>query len=398
MAQTDTPQTIEHLKRFLIIRLLAVMIFIFACEGIINLIVTRIMFPVFNILFGTETIFTNQSSGENIILLLRMAGYLLLTGINVILPRSLSGIFSYISADLWKNSNLLTGMSGIEQLLIFVVLFVFICLYLFPYILGILYYSSIVVRKMEEVREYDRRQQEAFTRKRNLLLSDITHDLKTPITTVAGYVQALNDGMVEDPEKQKQYLEAIRRKSLEISELITLLFNYVKLDSEGFVLKKECINITELILQLVAGAYTDMEENGMLPNIDIPEMAEYADVDKMQFSRAFTNLLTNAIKHNVSGTRIKIGMKKKLGYLVIKVMDSGEPIEPALAQHLFDPFVMGDESRNSRGGSGLGLSVSKKIIEMHGGDLTLEQPTEEGYAKAFCIRIKQTEEKPYEYE
>lgn len=176
MAQTDTSQTIEHLKRFLIIRLLAVMVFIFACEAIINLIVTRIMFPVFNTLFGTEPIFTNQSAGENIILLLRMAGYLLLAGINILLPNGLTGIFSYISAGLWKNSNLLTGMSGPEQMLIFVVLFVFICLYLLPYMVGILYYSGIVVRKMEEVREYDRRQQEAFARKRNLLLSDITHD------------------------------------------------------------------------------------------------------------------------------------------------------------------------------------------------------------------------------
>lgn len=93
MAQTDTSQTIEHLKRFLIIRLLAVMVFIFACEAIINLIVTRIMFPVFNTLFGTEPIFTNQSAGENIILLLRMAGYLLLTGINILLPNGLAGIF-----------------------------------------------------------------------------------------------------------------------------------------------------------------------------------------------------------------------------------------------------------------------------------------------------------------
>ena len=206
---------------------------------------------------------------------------------------------------------------------------------------------------------------------------------------------AVRDG---NPEKQKQYLESIRKKSLEMSELITLLFNYVKLDSEGFDLKKERINITELVLQLVAGAYTDMEEAGMIPDIDIPEEADYAEIDKMQFSRAFTNLLTNAIKHNEAGTSIKISMKKKLSYLVIKVMDSGERIDLELAQQLFDPFVMGDESRNSRGGSGLGLSVSKKVIEMHGGNLTLEQPTEEGYTKAFCIKIKQVEEKPYEYE
>lgn len=398
MAQIETPQKIEHLKRFLILRLLVVMLCIFASEGIINLIVTKILFPIFNILFGTETIFVNQSSGGNIILLLRMAGYLALTGINVIFPRRVSGLFSYISAGLWKKSDLLTGMSGIEQILIFLALFVFICLYLLPYIAGILYYSSIVVKKMEEVREYDRRQQETFTRKRNLLLSDITHDLKTPITTVAGYAQALNDGMVEDPEKQKQYLESIRQKSLEMSELITLLFNYVKLDSEGFMLKKERTNITESVLQLIAGAYTEMEEAGMIPEIDISEEATYAEIDKMQFSRAFMNLLTNAVKHNESGTKIKISMTKKLGYLVIKVKDSGEVIDSELAQHLFDPFVMGDESRNSRGGSGLGLSVSKKIIEMHGGDLVLEQPTETGYTKAFCIQIKQAEEKPYEYE
>ena len=91
-------------------------------------------------------------------------------------------------------------------------------------------------------------------------------------------------------------------------------------------------------------------------------------------------------------------MKNKFGYWVIKVMDSGENIDESLMEHLFDPFVMGDESRNSRGGSGLGLSVSKKVIDMHGGKLLLEQPTEEGYTKAFCIRMKQMEDSTYEYD
>ena len=195
----------------------------------------------------------------------------------------------------------------------FVVLFLFLCIYSLPYILGILYYSSIVIKKMEEVREYDRKQREVFAKKRNLLLSDITHDLKTPITTIAGYVQALNDGMVKDAEKQKQYLTAIRQKSLEMSELITLLFNYVKLDSEGFDLKKERVNITELVLQIAAGAYTDIEEAVMEFDVEIPEEAGYAEVDKAQFTRALTNLITNAVKHNSLGTKIKISMKHKSG-------------------------------------------------------------------------------------
>ena len=176
---------------------------------------------------------------------------------------------------------------------------------------------------MEEVREYDRKQREEFAKKRNLLLSDITHDLKTPITTIAGYAQALNDGMVKDLEKQKQYLTSMRKKSLEMSELITLLFQYVKLESEGFYLKKERVNITEFVLRIAADAYTDMENAGMEFDVDIPETAGYAEVDKAQFTRALTNLITNAVKHNSPGTKIKISMKKGLGYWIIKVMYSG---------------------------------------------------------------------------
>lgn len=394
MTQTEMPQKIEHLKRFLITRLLLVMAFILVSESLINLFVGQIAFPALNTFFRAELFLEKQSSGTNVFLLVRLVLNFILEEIDGILP----GSFPLLSRSIWKNSGLLGKISGTQQILVLVVLFLFLCIYSLPYILGVLYYSSIVIKKMEEVYEYDRKQREAFAKKRNLLLSDITHDLKTPITTIAGYVQALNDGMVKDAEKQKQYLTAIRQKSLEMSDLITLLFNYVKLDSEGFNLKKERVNITELVLQIAAGAYTDIEDAGMEFDVEIPEDAGYAEVDKAQFTRALTNLITNAVKHNSPGTKIKISMKHKFGYWVIKVMDSGDNIDEALMETLFDPFVMGDESRNSRGGSGLGLSVSKKVIDMHGGKLLVEQPTEVGYTKAFCIRMKQMEDSIYEYD
>lgn len=397
MEQPEMPQKIEHLKLFLIIRLLFVMFFILVSESFINLITGKIVFPMLSTYFRADLFLENRSMGGNILLLIRIVGYAILTGIDKLFPGPASGVISFFSAGAWKNGELFGGISGIQQILILLILFVFLCIYLLPYIVGVLYYSSIVEKKMEEVREHDRKQREEFTKKRNLLLSDITHDLKTPITTVAGYVQALNDGMVKDPEKQRQYLAAIRQKSLEMSELITLLFNYVKLDSEGFDLQKERVNITEFVLQIAAGAYTDIEKAGMELEVDIPEEAGYAEVDKAQFTRALTNLITNAVKHNNPGTRIKITMKEMLGCWVIRVMDSGEKIDETLVEHLFDPFVMGDESRNSRGGTGLGLSVSKKVIEMHGGKLWLEQPTEELYTKAFCIRLRQSEKDSYEY-
>ena len=398
MAQTEMPQKIEHLKRFLIIRLLLVMLFILISESLINLLAGQIVFPMLNTFFREELFLEQQSPGANVWLLVRLVAFFILKEMGMVLPGSISVFFSYLSESIWKNNELFREITGPQQILILLVLLVFLCIYLLPYLAGILYYSSIVVKKMEEVRSEDRKQAEAFEKKRNLLLSDITHDLKTPITTIAGYVQALNDGMVKDPEKQKQYLLAIRQKSLEMSQLMTLLFQYVKLDSEGFELKLERAAVTELVRQIAAGAYTDIEEAGMELDVDIPETVGYAKVDQAQFTRALNNLITNAVRHNSSGTKIKISMSDPYGYWVIKVMDSGNRIDDSLMEHLFDPFVMGDESRNSRGGSGLGLSVSKKVIDMHGGKLWLEQPAQEGYTKAFCIRIKQSEEHSYEYD
>lgn len=398
MAQSKMPQKIEHLKRFLIKRLLLVMLFILASESMINLIAGQVIFPVLNTFFSEELFLEKQSLGANVLLLVRLVASAILKEIGTVLPSPASGFLSYLSTSIWQYSEFVREISGSQQMLILIILFVFLFVYLSPYLAGVLYYSSIVIKKMEEVREQDREQRETFAKKRNLLLADITHDLKTPITTIAGYVQALNDGVVKDPEKQKQYLTSIRQKSLEMSELMTLLFHYVKLDSEGFDLKLKRVNITELVLRIAAGAYTDIEDAGMEFTVDIPQATGFSEVDQTQFTRALTNLITNAVKHNSPGIKIKISMKSQHGCWVIKVLDSGEKIDEALVQHLFDPFVMGDESRNSRGGSGLGLSVSKKVIDMHGGSLWLEQPTEGGYTKAFCIRMKQTVESAYEYD
>ena len=391
MAQTETPQNIEHLKRFLIIRLLLVMLFILVSESLINLVAGKFLFPVMNTFFRTELFLEEQSAGATVFLLIRIMAYSIVKGLEGMLPAPASGFFAYLSANVWKNSEVFQKISGPQQILIVFVLLIFLCIYLMPYMAGVLYYSSIVIKKMEEVREYDRRQREEFAKKRNLLLSDITHDLKTPITTIAGYAQALHDGLVKDPEKQKQYLTAMQKKSLEMSELITLLFNYVKLDSEGFSLKKEKVNMAEFVLRIAADAYTDMEDAGMEYDVDIPEVAGYAEVDKAQFTRALINLITNAVKHNSPGTKIKIHMKKEFGYWIIKVMDSGEKIEEALVEHLFDPFVMGDESRNSRQGTGLGLAIAKKIVEAHRGFIELARRPDPGFSSEFLIWLRISE-------
>lgn len=265
-----------------------------------------------------------------------------------------------------------------------------ITLFLFtvPIVGSAVWFARIVV---EEVERRERQEEELrlkYERARNLMLSDIAHDLRTPITTIAGYSKALNDGLITSDEKRKEYLDAIENKAERMSDLITLLFDYVRLDSDNFTLKKEKLDITELLRENAALLYADVEEKGMEFEIEIPEEKYELEIDKLQFSRVIVNLINNALKHNKPGTVITLKMENKDNEMRISVSDNGTPISPMIADHIFEPFVMADASRESNGGSGLGLSIAKKIVEMHGWSIELKQYYEE-YKKSFVIKIKE---------
>lgn len=269
----------------------------------------------------------------------------------------------------------------VAQFLVTLVLFVI------PIVGCAIWFSRIIV---EEVQRMDHQEEETrlkYERARNLMLSDVAHDLRTPITTIAGYSKALNDGMVTSEEKRKEYLEAIENKSARMSDLITLLFEYVRLDSDNFSLKKVNVDITELLRENAALLYADVEEKEMEFQIEIPEEACIVEIDKLQFSRVITNLINNALKHNQPGTVILLKMERLENRIRIMVEDNGNMIPPMIAEHIFEPFVVADASRESKGGSGLGLSIAKKIVQMHGGTLELIQYYEE-QKKSFVIDMK----------
>ena len=212
------------------------------------------------------------------------------------------------------------------------------------------------------------------------------------MTAVTGYASALAEGKIEDSGQQQEYLDVIYHKSMQMSGLITLLFEYVKLDSEGFSLKKTREDLTEILRESVAALYTEFEAKEMELEVEIPENSIYFSVDRVQFQRAISNLLHNAIKHNPTGTAVGVIMEEKEEYLEIRICDNGVLIPQETADYIFEPFVMGDESRSSKGGSGLGLSIVQKIISMHGGEIFLRQEPEGAYKKAFVIKMKIEEE------
>ncbi len=214
---------------------------------------------------------------------------------------------------------------------------------------------------------------------RKRLIMGISHDLKTPITTVVGYASALTDGVVTDPEKRQRHLQYIRDKALTMSKLIDDLFRYSTMDSAQYVLHRKDGDFAEFLRTLLAESYLDIETRGMELDLDIPEETVPYSFDAAEMGRAIANIVSNCVKYNPAGTLLGVSLKRGSdGTLVLMIRDNGVGIAEAVRPAVFNEFVRGDAARPSDGGSGLGLSIARRVIEMHGGSVSLESAPGKG--------------------
>lgn len=394
-------------KKFLIRRFLFILVFVSLSEELLNIIYEQIVFPWMSETFHIDFFTAGMENGQSIDALLRGGVYLAVTGVCNQLP-DVVGFALRSFSEKWAG-NVLTGRISDQTMqmspaqrnffilgMIAITILILLTL-LLPYVIAAFWFGQTVSVQIQRMEEEERQRKADYDSRRNLLLSDVAHDLKTPMTTVAGYARVLleqdvspscegeNSGVGE--EKRQEYLETIYNKSMQMSGLLNLLFEYVKLESEGFELNKTESDVLELIRECVAGLYMDFEEKGMEMTLLIPEEIWIRKVDRIQFQRVINNLLNNALRHNPPGTRVWVKVQSDEEELVIRICDNGAIIPQETAAYIFEPFVLGDESRNSKGGSGLGLSIARKVITMHGGVLTLEQGEWEEYTKAFVIRL-----------
>ena len=373
----------NSLKWFFILRFVIIMICIYVCEEVIMLFNSSVLLPRLVQLFELQQVEIN-GRGNILAFLIQMLLYsaaeLLPEGMTLGIQKLLENAMGN-SLSLSVDSPLYQGGWGILLWVLLLGIFLIsLGLSILPYAVGILYFCRIVTKKVNELLEEEKEQKFAYDRRRNLLLSDIAHDIKTPITTICGYSKALSEGIVQE-EKKQEYLDAIYTKSMRMSDLITFLFEYVKLESDGFVLHKEMGDIAELVRENVALLYADFEDHEMELCMEIPEEKVDYDMDRLQMGRAVTNLLTNAIRYGRKGGKVLVRLQDD----VLTVADDGMEIEPEFAEHIFEPFSRADKARTTKGGSGLGLSITAKIVEMHGGKLKLDCSFGEGYTKAFQI-------------
>lgn len=226
-------------------------------------------------------------------------------------------------------------------------------------------------------------EREEMDRERQRMIANISHDLKTPVTVIAGYVDALADGKIP-PEEQGRYLAAIRSRTDALTGLINAFHEYSKVDHPQFRLQRREVDLCEYLREYLAGQYDAIELAGFALEVSIPETPCPCSLDPFQMSRALDNLIGNALRYNRLGTILTVRLEPEAGSALLTVADNGEGIPPERAAAIFEPFVVGSDAR-SGGGSGLGLSITRRLVELHGGTITLDNHPGEG--AAFLIRL-----------
>ena len=242
---------------------------------------------------------------------------------------------------------------------------------------------NIMVSKLED----SENQRKKLMNDKERMMADISHDLKTPITSIQGYAKALSDGIIADEDKDK-YIKIIYEKSKKLTELINIFHEYNKLEHPDFNLIFEKVDLSEYLRAYIALKYEDIVESGFNIEVDIPEEEMEIKIDKVQLQRVFDNILGNSIKHNEKGTNIYVSLKEKNDIYEIIIADDGKGISKDIANNIFEAFTVGDESRNSKQGSGLGLAIAKTIVDLHGGTIELEPESLKKFSTQFKIILK----------
>ena len=234
----------------------------------------------------------------------------------------------------------------------------------------------------EEKVEFDRESKE--------LISNISHDLKTPITAVKGYVEGIMDGVANTPEKMERYIKTIYNKSNEMDRLINELTFYSKMDTNKIPYTFNKIMVTEFFDDCAEDLHMELEAKNVdfsYSNYVEPEVMVIADAE--QIKRVVNNIVSNSLKYTDAGKQQKINLRvKDVGdFIQVEIEDNGKGIAAKDLPNIFDRFYRTDASRNSsKGGSGIGLSIVKKIMEDHGGKVWATSKEHTGTVMYFVLR------------
>lgn len=205
---------------------------------------------------------------------------------------------------------------------------------------------------------------------KNQLITSVAHDLRTPLTSIIGYLELVSDKDKLTPETKERYIEIAYSKSKRLEKLIEDLFAYTKFSFGEVTMELTKLNMVKFINQLVDEFYPSFQESGLEYEFCTGINAVYVEGDGNLLARAFANLISNAIKYGKDGKSVKIKLEIEDGKVITSIINYGRLIPEQELQNIFERFYRLEGSRSSEtGGTGLGLAIAKNIINMHGGTI-----------------------------
>ena len=220
----------------------------------------------------------------------------------------------------------------------------------------------------EEALHAQRTAREAEQRKNDLVVY-LAHDLKTPLTSVIGYLTLLRDEPQISPELRARYTGIALEKAERLEDLINEFFDITRFNLSHLELEKQTVDLSRMLQQVVSEFEPMLAEEQLTCTLDLPARIDYpCDPDKL--ARVFDNLLRNACHYSTPGTEVRISGAETDTSMVLTFHNEGRTIPPEKLERIFDQFFRLDSSRATRtGGAGLGLAIAKEIVELHGGTI-----------------------------
>ncbi len=229
-------------------------------------------------------------------------------------------------------------------------------------------------KMVEDIRRLMDKEREA-ERTKNELITNVAHDLRTPLTSIIGYLELLS-GKTSAPlplEVQKKYMDIAYGKSKRLEKLIEDLFGFTKLNYGKISMRVSKVDIIKLLGQLLEESYPNFSNKNLSYELQSNVSAKVIMADGNLLARLFDNLINNAIKYGADGKRVLVKVLASAETVQVSVTNYGYVIPPEELPLIFDKFYRVEQSRSSHtGGTGLGLAIVKNIVDMHGGDITVK--------------------------
>jgi two-component system phosphate regulon sensor histidine kinase PhoR len=240
-------------------------------------------------------------------------------------------------------------------------------------------HTVLVIEDLTELQQYERLRKD--------FVANVSHELKSPLTSIRGLTETLLDGAITDEKNNRRFVALIKEEVDRLGRLIEDLLQLAQIESVEAPVQIQAVDVKSVMEEILPKLQPELDKRGLTLTLDL-EGTQPVSADASRLGQVLVNLLVNAIEYNRDGGSVKVTCRPEDGFLRISVQDTGIGIPSEDIPRIFERFYRVDKARSRRpGGTGLGLSIVKHIVESHGGKVSVESRLDQGSAFSFTLPL-----------